>query len=107
MHHTAVSTVKDVHSNVQRRLAWVAGTKGTVFDFVACIASVSNRVIARKLEREQNKGGVPRPSFVFALVPTFSTKSLGNACDVGYHFQNVQCICCEYIFLRNQQFEKW
>ena len=106
MHHTAVSTVKDVHSNVQRRLAWVAATKGTVFDFVACIASVSNRVIARKLEREQKKGGVPRP-FVFALVPTFSTKSLGNTCDVGYHFQNVQCICCEYIFLRDQQFEKW
>ena len=96
MHHSAVSTVKDVHSNVQRRLAWVAGTKGTVFDFVACIASVSNRVIARKLEREQKKGGVPRPSFVFALVPTFSTNTLGNACDVGYHFQNVQCICCEY-----------
>ena len=106
MHHTAVSTVKDVQSNVQRRLAWVAGTKGAVFDFVACIASVSNRVIARKLEREQKKGGVPRP-FVFALVPTFSTKSLGNICDVGYHFQNVQCICCEYIFLRDQQFEKW
>ena len=31
MHHTAVSTVKDVDSNVQRRLAWVAGAKGTVF----------------------------------------------------------------------------
>ena len=59
MHHTAVSTVKDVQSNVQRRLAWVAGTKGTVFDFVACIASVSNQVIARKLEREQKKAESP------------------------------------------------
>ena len=78
MHHTAVSTVQDVHSNVQRRLAWVAGAKGTVFVFIACIASVSNRVIARKLEREQKKGGLPRHSFVFALVPTFSTNSFGD-----------------------------
>ena len=92
MHHTAVSTVTCKDINVQRRLAWVAGAKGTVFVFIACIASVSNRVIARKLEREQQKGGLPRPSFVFALVPTFSTNSRANACDVGYHFQNLQGI---------------
>ena len=95
MHHTAVSAVKDLHSNVQHRLAWVAGTKGTVFVFIACIASVSNRVIARKLEREQKKGGLSRHSFVFVLVPTFSMNSRGNAYDAGYHFQNLQCICCE------------
>ena len=71
VHHTAVSTVKDVHSNVQRRLAWVAGTKGTVFVFISCITSVSNRVIVRTLEREQKKGGLPGHSFVFALIPNF------------------------------------
>ena len=49
MHHTAVSTVKHVHSNVQRRLAWMAGAKGTVLVFIACIASVSNRVKWREL----------------------------------------------------------
>ena len=76
MHHTAVSTVKDI--NVQRRLAWVAGAKETVFVFIACIESVSNRVIARTLEREQQKGELPRHSFVFALVPTFSTNSFGD-----------------------------
>ena len=62
---------------------------------LACVASVSNRVIARKLEREQKKkveGGVggesfPSPSPVipfFVLVPTFSTNSRGNACYAGY-----------------------
>ena len=107
MHHIAVSTVKDVQSNVQRRLARVAGSKGTVFVFIACIASVSNRVIAGKLELELKNGGLPRNSLVFALVPTFSTNLRGNACDAGYHFQNVQCICCEFFFLRDQQFEKW
>ena len=38
---------------------------------LACVASVSNRVTARK-------------SFFFALVPTFSTNSRGNACYAGY-----------------------
>ena len=95
MHHIAVSTVKDVQSNVQRRLARVAGSKGTVFVFIACIASVSNRVIARKLELELKNGELPRHSFVFAFVPTFSTNSRGNARDAGYHFQNLQCICGE------------
>ena len=42
---------------------------------IACVASVSNRVIiARKLEREQKKkvAPPPPPSFLFfALVPTF------------------------------------
>ena len=74
---TKVSAVKDI--NVQRRLSWVAGAKGTVFVFIACITSVSNRVIARKLEREQQKGGLPLHSFVFALVPTFSTNSRTQA----------------------------
>ena len=96
MHHTTVSTVKDVHSNVQHLLAWVTGPKENVFLFIACIASVSNRVIAGKLEREQKKkGGLPRNSFVFALVLTFSTNPRGKACDEDDHFQNLQCICCE------------
>ena len=68
---------------------------------LACVASVSNQVIARKLEREQKKkveggrGGEkrkrcfllsppPPPSFpFFALVPTFSTNSRGNTCHVA------------------------
>ena len=41
---------------------------------VACVASVSSRVIVRKLEREQKNA---------ALVPTFSTNSRGNACYAG------------------------
>ena len=65
---------------------------------LACVPSVSNRVIARKLEREQKKKKVegggggesfpsPSPSPVipfFVLVPTFSTNSRGNACYAGY-----------------------
>ena len=48
---------------------------------VACVASVSNRVIARKLEREQP---LPLPHHSFFFVPTFSTNSRGNACYAGY-----------------------
>ena len=45
--------------------------------FVACVASVSNRVIARVITP-------PPPSFLFfALVPTFSTNPRGNACYAG------------------------
>ena len=66
---------------------------------LACVASVSNRVIARKLERKVEEGEVggggrrgsffplPLPrqsSFFFALVPTFLTNSRGNACYAGY-----------------------
>ena len=43
---------------------------------VACVASVSNRVIARKLERKQKKGSfiplpLPRHSFFFCSCPSF------------------------------------
>ena len=43
--------------------------------YLACVASVSNRVIARKLERKQKKN-FPLPLlrhsfFFFALVPAF------------------------------------
>ena len=74
--------------NVSKRI------KGTLF--VACAASVSSRVIARKLKREQKKkmeggGGrvpsLPSPSpFIpfFALVPVFSTNSHGTACYAGH-----------------------
>ena len=50
-----------------------------IYADVACVASVSNRVIARKLERKQKKvegggGGEPPPSFIFfALVPAFDS----------------------------------
>ena len=67
---------------------WVIQTRY----LLACVASVSNRVTARKLEREQKKKKVeflhsppPPPSFLlfFALVPTFSTNSRGSACYAG------------------------
>ena len=48
---------------------------GTGFYFVSCVASVCNRVIARKLERE------------LLLVPTFSANLCVNACYASYiHF---------------------
>ena len=62
---------------------------------LACVASVSSRVIARKLEREQKKmeGGVgrekrkrlPANPFIpfFALVPILWTNSRGNASYAG------------------------
>ena len=69
---------------------------------VACVASVSNRVIARKLERKQKKkvegggGGEkrfllspppPPPSLFFLLLPQLSRRtSRGNACYAGYIF---------------------
>ena len=68
---------------------------------LAGVASVSNWGIAPKLERQQNKmkegggGGDKRfpflpisslfiPGLFFALIPTFSTNSRGNACYAGY-----------------------
>ena len=68
---------------------------------LAGVASVSNRVIAPYLERQQNKmkeggwGGDKRfpflpvsslfiPGLFFALIPTFSTESRGNVCYAGY-----------------------
>ena len=47
---------------------------------LACVASVTNRAIVGKLEQELKKG------IFFALVPTFSTNSHGNACYTGYHY---------------------
>ena len=69
---------------------------GTVPLFLACVASVSNRVIARKLEWEQKKRWkrdwegrrgsffpLPLPRHSFFLL---STNSRGNACYEGYSF---------------------
>ena len=73
---------------------------GLVLHF-AGVASFSNQVIARKLERQQNKmkegggGGDKRFPFLpissrfisgifFALVPAFSTNSRRKACYAGY-----------------------
>ena len=64
---------------------------------LACLASVSNRVIARKLERKRKikrckrEGGgeevpsfpSPSPVIPFFLL-SFSTNSRGNACYAGY-----------------------
>ena len=58
--------------------------------YVACVASVSNRVIARKLEREQKKVRSPPPPppplfiLFFALVQLSRRTSRGNACYAGY-----------------------
>ena len=66
---------------------------------VACVASVSNRVITRKLERKQKKGWrgrgkgedsffplpLPRHSIFFLLLSQLSRRtSRGNACYAGY-----------------------
>ena len=64
-------------------------------DNIACVASVSSRVMARKLEREQKKKAwkgdgevTPPPSFLFfffLLSPqVFLTSSRGNACYAGW-----------------------
>ena len=50
---------------------------GVSIQVLACVASVSIRVIAQKLEREQKKKWK-------ALVPIFSTNSRGTACYAGY-----------------------
>ena len=44
------------------------------WDGIACVASVSNRFIARKLERKQKKGFAPSPviHFFFLLLSQFS-----------------------------------
>ena len=43
------------------------------WDGIACVASVSNRFIARKLERKQKKGFAPSPviHFFFCSCPSF------------------------------------
>ena len=51
---------------------------------LACVASVSNRVIARKLERKQKKLPLPRHSFFLLLSQLSKRTSRGNACYAGY-----------------------
>ena len=70
---------------LEKALFWISSLDVLIhrlFEGVACVASVSNRVIARKLERKRSPS--PVISFFFALVPTFSTNSRGNACYAGY-----------------------
>ena len=76
----------------------IASESWKILETLACIASVSNRASAQKLEREQKKDRrgrergeeemfllspppPPPPSlfFFFAVVPTFLTNSRGNA----------------------------
>ena len=63
---------------------WHVTTQIWVVLLIACVASVSNRVIARTLERKQKK--VPRHSFFFAPVLSQLSRrtSRGNACYAGY-----------------------
>ena len=61
---------------------------------LACVASVSNRVITRKLERKQKKGWLrsppPPPSLIFFLLLSQLSRrtSWGNACYAGYESVN-------------------
>ena len=68
------------------------GGGGGLAGSVACVASVSNRGIARKLEVEGGGGGAGVPSspppspvipFFFLSSQLFSTNSRGNACYAG------------------------
>ena len=81
------------------QLTYLASSRGPLLlcinlDFItriACVASVSNRVIARKLEREPKK---ETPSFLFFLLSyqLLSTNSRGNACYAGYYSDSSLCI---------------
>ena len=69
--------------------------------YLACVASVSNRVIARKLERKQKKKPPP-PSFIFffLLLSQLSRRtSLGNACYAGYTLLRATACCFHYILI--------
>ena len=60
------------------------------FMTLACVASVSNRVITRKLERKQKTVPLPLPrhSFFLLLSQLSRRTSRGNACYAGYHDTN-------------------
>ena len=77
-------------------------TEKSALKLVACLASVSNRVMARKLEREQKtkrwkgegegrRGTLPSPVIPFFLLSSqlFSTNSRGNACYAGYKISKI------------------
>ena len=78
---------------------------------VACVASVSNRVIERKVERKQKKvegggGGekrvshpLPHHSFFFLLLSQLSRRtSRGNACYAGYQMEPPESLCLWHSF---------
>ena len=73
-------------------LSFISLYKGS---FIACVASVSNRVIARKLERKQKNGCLRSPppptSFMFFLLLSQLSRrtSRGNACYAGYQKPNI------------------
>ena len=75
--------------------------------YLACVASVSNRVIARKLERKQRKGWssfvplpLPRHSFFFLLLSQLSRRtSRGNACYAGYTLLRATACCFHHILI--------
>ena len=84
---------------------------------LACVASVSNRLIARKLEREQKKKFVPLPlprhSFFLLSSQLFSTNSRGNACYAGYvwprcvAFQFCPRTCTRIYFFQSTKFRSF
>ena len=80
--HVSLNEYINIH--MDKLMRWVVQT-------LACVASVSNWVITRKLERKQKKGwsSFPFPSpvihFFFLLLSQLSRRtSRGNACYAGY-----------------------
>ena len=68
-----------------RMLEQVSKLPSLASTLLACVASVCNQVIARKLEREQKKGGRGRGiHFFFSLLSQLSRRtSRANACYAG------------------------
>ena len=75
----------------------------TSITWLACVASVSNRVIARKLERKQKKGWTSRGNACYAgyhLITCANQKSIGSGntrffCFTCYAFkQPKRCLWC-------------
>ena len=58
-----------------RNCTWRDPPKLGMFQCLACVASVSSRVIARKLEREQKKSLPPPPSCFFLLSSQLSRRT--------------------------------
>ena len=67
--------------------------------YLACAASVSNRVIARKLERKQKKLPLPRHSFFLLLSQLSKRTSRGNACYAGYTLLRATACCFHHILI--------
>ena len=86
------NTLKNYVSKCFKGTVLVCSSRGILTpNAIACVASVSNRVIARNTEWKQKKVFVPLPlprhSFFFWLLSQLSRRtssSRGNACYAGY-----------------------